>query len=302
MIPPLNGLWAIINKADWSDKYFSLEKAYVCSALSEIAYQHIPEYEVKNSKRIKIVPCQHYREIIKSKNSTNIRPLLQSADFGNFFIIETRFVVLIGIITNKVIFIAIRGTYELYDWMVNLNARKYVLSTESNAKLHLWFYRAIVTCFDQISNELNKSSIQSDTPIYVTGHSLGGAMGAILHSQWTTFPSSLVNPIGPLHNYRIFTHSCYTFGMPRYGNTEAVMFRPPFHLYNKLDIVPSLPPKWLGYENSIKEYQLDGLNISYKSKRESVRFINWLFRLLVGIAIKNHNIEIYKQRIYEKLF
>jgi len=39
--------------------------------------------------------------------------------------------------------------------------------------------------------------------------------------------------------------SCYTIGMPRYGNKTIKDLSTPNHIYNEYDIVPFSPPKFM---------------------------------------------------------
>lgn len=130
-------------------------------------------------------------------------------------------------------------------------------------------------------------------PIYVTGHSLGGAMSAILHSEFALInkPKSIV------------THSCYTFGMPRYGNKQAIeSLENPFHIFSRNDVVPTVPYKWLGYENSQYERMLDGNTISKLSYRNNKGVWDNISSLFTLTAIYEHYIEVYVKRMRKLVF
>ncbi|RJG10693.1 lipase family protein, partial [Massilia cavernae] len=117
-------------------------------------------------------------------------------------------------------------------------------------------------------------------PVIITGHSLGGAMAAILHGM------------DEFQNYTrpIFSQSCYTFGMPRYGNSLTTSMLPyPYHTYALKDPAPRLPPELMGYRTSPShEYCLEaGLVPGNAPQRPSI----FLTRL------SEHRIETYIPRI-----
>jgi Lipase (class 3) len=150
-----------------------------------------------------------------------------------------------------------------------------------------------------VSEEVHKFLPSSNQEL--TGHSLGGALSAIMQATWSMVLSREFVQEGVVEN-RVSPHSCYTFGMPRYGDMRAVSsYRNPYHLYNDQDIVPSVPPRWLGFESCFSEFQLDGTSIENISQRESITFSSWVGRLASGAGVANHAIEIYRDRVFDEL-
>lgn len=291
-------LWTAINSINWNSKAFSYKKAYVCSFFSKIAYEHVPEFELKQSSRIKIIPCQEYFEMLKTKKIFDIKESLRRIDFGDIFIIQTKYVIALGIRTGRVTIIAIRGTVELNDWLINLNIKHEEIISHSTFKFHFGFHKAISECFDPIYSEIIKST-DKEVPIYITGHSLGGAMAAILHAYWGEKPllnSSLYYYLKQKEHMQ--THSCYTFGMPRYGNSAVVDSLPsPYHFYNEKDIVPTIPPEWLGFRGCSEEYKIGILTITKEINRRSVNFLKWMYTLAIGGGIESHDIKQYNRTL-----
>jgi triacylglycerol lipase len=79
----------------------------------------------------------------------------------------------------------------------------------------------------------------SEKPIYLTGHSLGGAL-ALIASAVLGGTSGLGDRIAAV----------YTFGAPRVGqrNFSEIVKAPHYRVINSGDIVPLVPPNWiLGY-------------------------------------------------------
>ncbi len=79
-----------------------------------------------------------------------------------------------------------------------------------------------------IHEELNKNTLKKK-PLFITGHSLGGALATIAAKKIS-------------HEGGIA--ACYTFGSPRVGNDEwiAHIKAPIYRLVNAADCVPMLPP------------------------------------------------------------
>jgi hypothetical protein len=293
----LSEIWSIIQKKpDWSTSSFSLEKAYFCSLFSELAYEHVPAYELADRSRVKVVPCLAYQEIVRQGIATDVGVTLRGSEFVEFFVIERHYVIVVGVRTPDVVIVAIRGTKYLYDWKVNLNAMRHPLPHfGSTLHVHYGFFRAIASCFDALTEKL-RGYVEDDVPIYVTGHSLGGAMAAILYAVWG-MPRSywMGRDATPID-------SGYVFGMPKYGDLNTVTWLPiPHHIYNTEDIVPSVPPDWLGFAPCFTEYEATDKAIKALESRQGSNFVAWLTSLLTGSGIRGHNIELYVSRIRAQL-
>ena len=285
-------IWRIIDKVDWTDQSFSSDKAYLCVLLSKLTYNEIPDYELKGRKRINVIPSYDYRELIKKGSSSKVTTILQNSDFGNVFTIFRKYAVIIGVRTKKVTFIAIRGTKYLYDWKINLNLFKQKLNVFSKVvEFHKGFYRAISECFQDIITNVS-DDIKNNIPIYITGHSLGGALSSILNCLWDLLIYSRYRYYYLWNTQR--APSCYTFGMPRYGDRNAVsLFSNPIHIYNSDDIIPQIPSRFMGYENSSIEFLLnDNLTKTNIRENHTLRNLIRVFPLMYGI--KYHSIDHYE--------
>lgn len=297
---PIKNIWKYLNGVNWSEPGFELRKAHAMALFSELAYFKIPDFELKNANRVNLIPSKAYQDALTSGNVEDFDSLVRSLEFGEYFVVVRRYAVVVGVRTPNMIVVAIRGTTDLYDWFTNLRALRYnPEGGHGTARFHKGFYRAISACLEPVSLELRRliGARQEQVPIYVTGHSLGGAMAAIMHAIW-----SMVIGGEWLHDgmaeRRLRTIAGYTFGMPRYGNFSAVAnYRAPYHMYNDFDIVPTVPPKWLGFENSFNEFRLDGVSLESVQSRESLKFLSWISLLLTGRGVAHHSIEIYRDRI-----
>lgn len=127
---------------------------------------------------------------------------------------------------EPMLILALRGTEaELADVKADLKADLITVSGEQ--KVHHGFYDAFNAVKSDIEDDLGK---HRGVPIYVTGHSLGGAL-AVLATKYLASDS-----LG----------ACYTFGGPRVGNSLFAddIKTPIYRIVNAADGVPRVPPAW----------------------------------------------------------
>lgn len=137
-----------------------------------------------------------------------------------------------------------RGTTSMTDWKTNLQgsltepdilkrqlgevkAHRGSAYRDGKARLHRGFLRAFETVEEILEPMLKEVE---DLPLYITGHSLGGAVAVV-----ATWKNSA---------YR--NAACYTFGSPRVGNGAfAERFKTPiYRIVNGPDPVPFVPPRY----------------------------------------------------------
>lgn len=288
---------------NWDDPRFTWEKAHLCSVMSLLAYSHIPEFEIENAKRAKLIPCDKYREIFESQNFETASALTSRLDLPPMsvrFISRSRVVVAMFRHID-VVFIALRGTIPCYaDIKTDLSFFRCRVPGDrtSLVKMHTGFFNAVASVLEEVLRELVDLLEGNIVPIYITGHSLGGAMAAILNTQlraysaWRFLPPHSRNTI-----YFPHPNSCYTYGMPRYGNTYSMsQLATPFHVYNERDLVPSLPPTLFGYADAHDEYCLDSaikLFRPHNKGNAGIRFVGFN-PVILGSA--EHRMEKYIER------
>jgi len=97
-------------------------------------------------------------------------------------------------------------------------------------QVHSGFYNAFKPVQARIQRSIDEHKL-NDLPLYITGHSLGGAL-AIVATYCISSDS-----VG----------ACYTFGAPRVGNFAfgQSIKTPVYRLTNAADLVPRLPPSYL---------------------------------------------------------
>jgi len=153
--------------------------------------------------------------------------------------------------------VSIRGTNDPQDVMQDLMFAK----TDRNmscpgCQVHTGFYDAWSSIHDPVITEVRQllASSPPGTPLYVTGHSLGGAIAVI-----ATY--DMQNSLG-LH-----VSEAFTFGEPRVGNAEFAHHfgRAPvtWRVTHFKDPVPHLPGRFLGFEHHATEIFYDEPSTSH---------------------------------------
>lgn len=164
-----------------------------------------------------------------------------------------------------------RGTRRgVSNWLFLLN----LLMTDwpTGGKVHGGFKRVLLDAWEQIHPELEAIS----SPVFHTGHSLGGALAVLA--------ATLAEPA-----------AVYTFGCPRFANSEFVAKNNHLRIYrvvNPTDIVATIPPLpgvlHVGDPHFLKDVQPSGMvssSLSTPSIREAPVFLadhspaNYSFRL-----------------------
>jgi len=151
--------------------------------------------------------------------------------------------VLIGESADYLI-LAFRGTASIRNWITDSEFERVNLvacEDGSISKVHKGFERALNSVWERIYARLGGSqvfNVQNCKPIFVTGHSLGGAL-AILAAL-------------TLHRNGFQVAQVYTFGQPRVGNGdfkrryEKFLGNRTFRVVYEEDIVARVPhlPAW----------------------------------------------------------
>ena len=199
---------------------------------------------------------------------------------------------------QKIQWIAIRGTSDFKNWLEDLGYIEETYSLEKgedtlSVEFHRGFCKASKAVFLTI-----KEYLRSDYQTRITGHSLGGAIAAIL-----TF---IMND----KNYLI--KQCVTFGQPRVTNHKEgqLSHLPLLRVINQGDIVPTVPLNSLlswfkgNYAHFGAEIQLDKDNYVYLEQHDNHSLKpEFLSQLIDGDAdivfedIEEHRMKNYLQNI-----
>lgn len=238
---------------------YSDRMAYVLAEMSDLAYFQfegqigLVEDALRQAKSLDLSADVDIRKFLDefSTNLMNGRRLnlqsfssaLEKSGFQLLDIIhvaETQGFVCKRTVANEppYLVLAFRGTEKkVSDW---LTGARCVPTMEGNAKIHTGFLEA----FDGNTNDKGKTAKQvvkdildspeakdnegRPLPLFITGHSLGGAL-ALLATRL----------IAPDVN-----GACYTFGAPRVASYEYFRFlkTPVYRVVNSADVVPRVPP------------------------------------------------------------
>ncbi|MEI9964962.1 MAG: lipase family protein [Caulobacteraceae bacterium] len=157
--------------------------------------------------------------------------------------------------------LAFRGTQDAADWRVNFNAGLEQLDpARPRIKVHTGFLEAFRSVEPLIRADLD-AKVGPDIGLYITGHSLGGALAQIASA-------ALERPT---------LAACYTFGSPRVGGADFdfEVKCPNYRLVNDWDLVPAVPPPgWRGYHHAGDVRQLTARGRPpYRGARSPWRFL-----------------------------
>ena len=234
--------------------------AWVMAIMSELAYMR---FEVEDPRALLALPVelgkamgrppsnselQEIDGLLATRDNKDCRLLRAVLAVGGFLLVgalsnhdtDTQgFVALrrVGDAMDMAV-VSFRGTENEQDWKTNL---RYSLTpadfpqvggSESAGKVHQGFLETFRSVRGQVDRYL---PIAKGLPIFITGHSLGGALatlGAAYLSAWGLM-------------------ACYTFGAPRVGDRglASSLRIPVYRVVNPLDPVPLVPGRWRGYRD-----------------------------------------------------
>ncbi len=181
-----------------------------------------------------------------------------------------------------------RGTNELADWIDNINA---FATKKLFGEFHRGFYQSLQDVWKPLSQMFRELQASRKRPLFLTGHSLGGAMATVAAAKL-------------IHEDKPFT-SVYTFGQPRVMDRETSrIFNVEcksryFRFHNNNDIVTRVPARLMGYSH-IGSYL-------YISEEQTIspdpgfwfRFVDYLDGAIEAVrekgidGVEDHNMEKY---------
>ena len=130
-----------------------------------------------------------------------------------------------------------RGTDSLADWGVDLSAERVQMpGAAAGVRVHSGFLRAFQADREAIADAV-ATYVAPDLGLYITGHSLGGALAQLA--------AALLD--------RDTLAACYTFGSPRVATLafDRLVKAPHYRVVNGWDLVPGVPQPWFrGYRHT----------------------------------------------------
>ena len=141
---------------------------------------------------------------------------------------------------DDLIAVVFRGTENELDWLTNVNAAWVVL--QGGVRVHTGFFQAYWPIRDTLFKTVVQLLARKPRPVYVTGHSLGGALATMATAELANHDDSQI---------RDSIAACYTFGSPRVGDRSFDQYVkvPLYRVTNGVDVVPAVPPALLGYRH-----------------------------------------------------
>jgi hypothetical protein len=245
--------------------YFSDRTAWVMASMAQLAYEAFETDE------------------------TSLGLFASKLDSGGFTLVEKFSVggTQAFLAHNKIYAVlAFRGTSDWKDVQTDITANR---TLTADGKIHAGFYQAYASVSDKIKEKLQLREVK-DLPLYITGHSLGGALATVATQDLEK--SGLKDQIA----------ACYTFGSPRVGNADfdKNIRSPVYRVVNFTDIVTFLPLFTMGYIHvgDVRYLNRGFPELALRARPLSQRlFLLWHIIMFLYPAIKQHGIQNYIDKL-----
>ena len=286
-------LQMLLNGSDWPKKpgLFNPMRNGAASIVAHLAYSAIGSDERERKNRAKIVPCYLYQKLISA--NFDFIEALRRRDFRDVEVVRTKCFVAIVIPKNTYFLIGVRGTQFAYDWLINLNVVK--AKATNGLQFHAGFLKEALelaqALTERFRNRYQNRSAGLDCAIYLAGHSLGGAVAALLSQMEFIIPSM---------KFEIPINECYMYGAPRISNANQFANNPTLATRRYLDIVPHCPPRVFDYVDFINQRNPNSDPFLPATGIELYFFASWLGQLAFNQFPKNHSMEHYRFEVLKE--
>jgi hypothetical protein len=198
---------------------------------------------------------------------------------------------------DEMICVVFRGTEDELDWRTNFRMQFIVL--QGGANVHAGFFQAYLGIREELFKSIKQlvSKDMPPRPIYITGHSLGGALAMMAAAELSNHDD---------RDVRDRIAACYTFGTPKVGDRSFDQFVkvPLYRVTNGIDIVPAVPP-WLGYRQvgDARYFGKSGNSPLRRAPRvflQALRTLRSLISLIRYGQLRNiadHNMSVYVAKL-----
>ena len=153
------------------------------------------------------------------------------------------------------IILAFRGSSNIPNWIINLSSNSVTYSKCSGCKVHNGFYAAWNAAKATVNSQIQAlRALHRGAPIYITGHSLGGALATLSAPDIKEIYGGV--------------HLVHTFGEPRVGNHAFSDYYKnvveSLRVVHYGDIVPHVPPTAMNFFHQGHEIWYDKTMKSYR--------------------------------------
>ncbi len=172
---------------------------------------------------------------------------------------------------GDVLIVAFRGSEgsEMADWLTDADMT--LVDGPLDSQVHEGFYRALADVWQLLQHEVQRLDPQLQKSLWITGHSLGGALASLAAARWI----ERGRPV----------QGVYTFGQPRVGDAKFArnfnfeMKSTAFRFVNNNDVVSRVPPRAMGYSHvGLCKYFTDGGNLEEDISWWQSFLDRWTFR------------------------
>lgn len=191
--------------------------------------------------------------------------------------------------------VSFRGTENVWDWKTNLRHSLTPVDfpqaegREPTGKVHQGFLDAFRSVRGQVDRYL---PCAEELPIFITGHSLGGALATLCTAHLSGGGLS----------------ACYIFGAPRVGNKRfsSSLRTPVYRVVNHGDPVPHVPTLLRGYRHAGDRRRLrrtspsDRVREIWNGLVRLWRLARWQrlsLYLVYDTVDRRHNIRVYREKL-----
>jgi triacylglycerol lipase len=197
---------------------------------------------------------------------------------------------------DEKIIVAFRGTENLTDWLTNIKLLK---ASWKVGMVHAGFYKSLESLWPDAIGRL-KSLRNNNQPIWITGHSLGGALatlaGATLDDEMPEFEVAGI----------------YTFGQPRVGDQifaqslDKGMKERFFRAVNNNDIVPRVPSLKFNHVGNLLYFDSDGklnqnMSLSWLNPKAWSDRLRGVFKSTVNLELESDSVGDHRMGDYRRL-
>lgn len=275
-----------MGRCDWDDLGFALPKAALGAILSQIAYCAVRNDEREAATRAKLVPSELFQRIVAAGTDIDIATIAAQAEL-RVEIVSTATLVAAVVKRSDLVLIAIRGTQFMYEWKIDAQADKWHLRDDDHF-LHTGFFKDALTLSARLHRALRAYSADDAQTVRIAifGHSLGGAVAAIL-KLWG------IEEIGGARYDGYAIDHCYTYGAPRIASERLVTQLRTYAVRRAGDLVPSVPPTAMGYADYLEQFTCSGLD--WRARTATVGMLTHLGnKIRRANPVSQHSIEGYR--------